>query len=81
MPCSADDGDHAAADADVTLVLLGTSLAPGYLASPIFFAVLLVFVLDPPVLVFARFESTAVWLIVSGFVIGAATAVLEGVFL
>lgn len=59
----------------VTLVLWGTSLVPGYLASLIFFAVLLVFGLAPPGLVFAGFESTAVWLIVSGFVIGAAISV------
>lgn len=56
----------------VTLVLWGTALVPGYLASLIFFAVLLVFGLAPPDLVFAGFQSTAVWLIVSGFVIGAA---------
>ncbi|MFE3839029.1 SLC13 family permease [Pseudogemmobacter sonorensis] len=59
----------------VTLVLWGTSLVPGYLASLIFFAVLLVFGLAPPDLVFAGFQSTAVWLIVSGFVIGAAISI------
>ena len=59
----------------VTLVLWGTSLVPGYLPSLIFFAVLLVFGLAPPDLVFAGFESTAVWLIVSGFVIGAAISI------
>lgn len=59
----------------VTLVFWGTSLVPGYLASLIFFAVLLVFGLAPPDLVFAGFSSTAVWLIVSGFVIGAAISI------
>lgn len=59
----------------VTLVLWGTSLLPGYLASLIFFAVLLVFGLAKPDLVFAGFQSTAVWLIVSGFVIGAAISI------
>lgn len=56
----------------VTLVLWGTSIVPGYLASLLFFAVLLVFGLAGPDLVFAGFESAAIWLIVSGFVIGAA---------
>ena len=59
----------------VTLVLWGTGVVPGYLASLIFFAVLLVLDLAPPDLVFAGFQSTAVWLIVSGFVIGAAISV------
>ena len=58
----------------MTLVLWGTSIVPGYLASLLFFAVLLVFGLAPPDLVFAGFESTAIWLIVSGFVIGEAIA-------
>lgn len=56
----------------VTLVLWGTAVVPGYLASLLFFAVLLVFGLATPDLVFLGFQSTAVWLIVSGFVIGAA---------
>jgi di/tricarboxylate transporter len=59
----------------ITLVLWATSLVPGYLASLIFFAVLLVVGLAPPDLVFAGFSSTAVWLIVSGFVIGAAISI------
>ena len=53
----------------VTLALWGAGLAPNYLPSLIFFAVLLVFGLALPDLVFGGFESTAVWLIVSGFVI------------
>lgn len=59
----------------VTLVLWGTSIVPGYLASLIFFSVLLVFGLAGPELVFAGFQSTAIWLIVSGFVIGAAISI------
>lgn len=59
----------------VTLVLWATNLVQGYLASLIFFAVLLVFGLAPPDLVFLGFQSTAVWLIVSGFVIGAAISI------
>ena len=59
----------------VTLVLWATGIVPGYLASLIFFAVLLIFGLAGPELVFIGFESAAIWLIVSGFVIGAAISV------
>lgn len=56
----------------VTLSLWATALVPGYLASLIFFAYVLIAGLAPPQQVFAGFGSAAVWLIVSGFVIGAA---------
>lgn len=59
----------------VTLVLWATGIVPGYLASLIFFSVLLIFGMAGPELVFIGFESTAIWLIVSGFVIGAAISV------
>lgn len=52
----------------VTLVLWATGIVPGYLASLIFFSVLLIFGLAGPELVFIGFESAAIWLIVSGFV-------------
>ena len=56
----------------LTLVLWTTGAVPPYLASLIFFALTLIFGLATPDLVFAGFASAAVWLIVSGFVIGAA---------
>lgn len=56
----------------VTLSLWGTAVLPGYLASLIFFAFVLIAGLAPPEQVFAGFGSAAIWLIVSGFVIGAA---------
>lgn len=56
----------------VTLSLWATALVPGYLASLIFFAYVLIAGLAPAAQVFAGFGSAAVWLIVSGFVIGAA---------
>lgn len=56
----------------VTLSLWGTALVPGYLASLIFFAFVLIAGLAAPHDVFAGFGSAAIWLIVSGFVIGAA---------
>lgn len=59
----------------VTLALWGTSVVPGYLASLIFFAVVLVLHLAAPDLVFAGFGSAAIWLIVSGFVIGSAIGI------
>ncbi|MBT0779992.1 SLC13 family permease [Paracoccus sp. pheM1] len=56
----------------VTLALWSTGLVPPFLTSLIFFAAVLIPGLAPPDLVFAGFGSAAVWLIVSGFVIGAA---------
>lgn len=56
----------------LTLVLWTTGAVPPYLASLMFFALTLIFGLATPDLVFAGFASAAVWLIVSGFVIGAA---------
>ncbi|MBD3765916.1 MAG: anion permease, partial [Rhodobacterales bacterium] len=59
----------------VTLTLWGTGVVSGYLPSLIFFAVVLVLGLAPPDLVFSGFGSSGVWLIVSGFVIGAAIGI------
>ena len=56
----------------VTLVLWSTALLPPFLTALIFFAAVLIPGLATPDLVFAGFGSAAVWLIVSGFVIGAA---------
>lgn len=59
----------------VTLVLWSTGLVPGYLASLLLFAVAIIAHLATPEVVFAGFGSTAVWLIVSGFVIGSAIGI------
>ena len=56
----------------VTLGLWATGLVPGYLASLFFFTALLLLNLSTPETVFSGFTSTAMWLIVAGFVIGAA---------
>ncbi|MFC3179995.1 SLC13 family permease [Cypionkella sinensis] len=56
----------------VTLGFWASGVVPSYFASLVLFAVVLVLGLAPADLVFAGFGSTAVWLIVSGFVIGAA---------
>ncbi|MDR5652265.1 SLC13 family permease [Ruixingdingia sedimenti] len=58
----------------VTLALWSTGLIPPFLTALIFFAAVLIPGLAAPDLVFAGFGSAAVWLIVSGFVIGAAIA-------
>ena len=56
----------------VTLTLWATSVVPNYLGSMVFFAVVLILHLAKPDLVFSGFASAAVWLIISGFVIGSA---------
>ncbi|WP_226549984.1 SLC13 family permease [Celeribacter naphthalenivorans] len=56
----------------VTLGLWATGLVPGYLASLFFFTALLLPGLMEPDVVFSGFTSTAMWLIIAGFVIGAA---------
>jgi di/tricarboxylate transporter len=59
----------------LTLSLWVTALVPGYIASMILFAITLISGLAPPALVFSGFASSAVWLIISGFVIGSAIGV------
>ena len=54
----------------ITLVLWATGVFPPFLTSLIFFALVIVFRLARPELIFSGFGSAAVWLIVSGFVIG-----------
>jgi len=56
----------------LTLALWSTGLLPPFLTSLVFFAAMLIAGLASPDLVFAGFGSAAIWLIVSGFVIGAA---------
>lgn len=58
----------------VTLGLWATALVPGYFASLLLFALVLILGLQPAPLVFSGFASAAVWLIISGFVIGAAVS-------
>ncbi|MBE3638190.1 SLC13 family permease [Mangrovicoccus algicola] len=56
----------------MTLGLWATALIPPFVTALAFFAALLVPGLAAPELVFSGFSSAAIWLIVSGFVIGAA---------
>lgn len=56
----------------VTLTIWATSVVPNFLGAMIFFAAMLVLGLAKPDLIFSGFASAAVWLIISGFVIGSA---------
>ena len=59
----------------LTLVLWSTGVLPPFLTSLIFFGLVLILGLAKPDLVFSGFSSAAVWLIISGFVIGTAISV------
>lgn len=63
---------YSAAVVMLTLVLWSTGALPPFLTGLIFFAFAAVFQLTEPGILFSGFSSTAVWLIISGFVIGAA---------
>ncbi|MCL1088920.1 anion permease [Shewanella profunda] len=56
----------------VTLMFWSTGFFPPFMAGLIFFALATIFKLIEPSLLFSGFGSTAVWLIISGFVIGSA---------
>jgi len=56
----------------VTLILWSTAVLPPFLTSLCFFTLVLVLGLAKPEQVFSGLGSTAVWLIISGFIIGAA---------
>jgi di/tricarboxylate transporter len=55
-----------------TILLWATALLPEYLTALLFFALATVLKLAPPEVIFAGFSSSAFWLILSGFVLGAA---------
>ncbi|SIO95461.1 SLC13 family permease [Vibrio spartinae] len=63
---------HSAAVILITLVGWSTGLFPPFLTALIFFALVTIFQLLAPGVLFAGFGSTAVWLIISGFIIGSA---------
>ncbi|MGO2008523.1 SLC13 family permease [Vreelandella alkaliphila] len=56
----------------LTLVLWSTGILPPFLTGLIFFALVSIFGLLAPEQLFAGFGSTAVWMVISGFVIGSA---------
>jgi len=61
----------------ITLTFWSTAIIPPFLAGLIFFALVAVFKLAGPSELFSGFASTAVWLIISGFVIGSAISFSE----
>lgn len=63
---------YSAAVVLITLMFWSTSIIPPFLAGLIFFALSAIFHLAEPITLFSGFASTAVWLIISGFVLGAA---------
>ncbi len=63
---------YSAAVVLITLACWSTSVIPPFLAGLIFFALSTIFHLVEPAILFSGFASTAVWLIVAGFVIGGA---------
>ncbi|MGB0904244.1 MAG: SLC13 family permease, partial [Mangrovicoccus sp.] len=68
-------GEGQAATLGIIFVIIGlwsTAILPNYMASLVLFCALLIPGLAEPSTVFAGFTSTAMWLIVAGFVIGAA---------
>ena len=56
----------------VTLAIWGTGVVPGYVGSMFLFTALILADLAAPQVVFSSFASTAIWLVVAGYVIGAA---------
>ena len=63
---------YSAAVVLITLACWGTAIIPPFLTGLIFFALVAVFKLIEPTVLFSGFASTAVWLIISGFIIGSA---------
>jgi len=56
----------------ITLACWSTAIIPPFLTGLIFFALVAIFKLAAPSILFSGFTSTAVWLIISGFIIGSA---------
>ncbi|BCV35909.1 SLC13 family permease [Shewanella chilikensis] len=56
----------------MTLVLWSTGALPPFMTGLVFFSLATVLQLIDPAILFSGFSSTAVWLIISGFVIGSA---------
>lgn len=56
----------------MTLTLWGTGIVPGYVGAAFLMVALLLTGLQGPDVVFGSFSSSATWLVVAGFVIGAA---------
>src|SRR6202007_1877716 len=58
--------------AAIAILLWATSALPEYLTALLFFAALTIFRAAPVDVVFSGFQSEAFWLVLGGFVLGAA---------
>ncbi|WP_353570688.1 SLC13 family permease [Candidatus Albibeggiatoa sp. nov. BB20] len=56
----------------ITITLLATSFIPEYLTSLLFFLLAMLFHIAPDYIIFAGFQSTALWLVFGGLVVGVA---------
>jgi len=72
LPSYPTSFSYSAAVILITLACWSASLLPPFITSLIFFALAILLQLADPHLLFAGFGSTAVWLIISGFIIGSA---------
>jgi len=72
LPQYSSSFSYSAALVVVTLALWSSGIVAPFLSGLIFFALATIFKLLPPETLFSGFASTAIWLIISGFVIGAA---------
>ncbi|MDB4837968.1 SLC13 family permease [Marinomonas sp.] len=63
---------YSAAVVLITLMFWSTSVIPPFLSGLIFFALSAIFHLVEPSILFSGFASTALWLVIAGFVLGSA---------
>ena len=59
----------------IMIGLFATASLPEYLSALVFFLVAMLFSVSPPAVVFSGFQSTALWLVFGGLVIGVALGV------
>jgi len=64
--------DKAAGLVIITITLLATSFIPEYLTTLLFFLLAMLFHVAPDYIIFAGFQSTALWLVFGGLVVGVA---------
>ncbi|MCV6637841.1 SLC13 family permease [Candidatus Albibeggiatoa sp. nov. NOAA] len=68
----APDQDKALGLVIITIALLATSFIPEYLTTLLFFLLAMLFHVAPDYIIFAGFQSTALWLVFGGLVVGVA---------
>ena len=71
----ADLSIHHSKSAGLAIIVIGlfaTARLPEYLTALLFFLIAMLFSVSPPAVVFSGFQSTALWLVFGGLVIGVA---------